>query len=37
MNKDERQDRGALSHKVRIAKYAPTYAFTPLFLSIDIL
>ena len=27
----QRQDRGASSHKERIAEYAPTYAFTPLF------
>ena len=37
MNRDERQDRGASSHRERIAEYAPTYAFTPSFLSIDIL
>ena len=37
MNKDERQDRGASSHKERIAEYAPTYAFTPFLLNIDIL
>ena len=37
MNRDKRQDRGASSHKERIAEYAPTYAFTPLVLNIDIL
>ena len=31
MNRNERQDRGVSSHKERIAEYAPTYAFTPLF------
>ena len=37
MNKDEKQDQGASSHKERIAEYAPTYAFTSLFFNIDIL
>ena len=37
MNRDERQDLGASSHKKRIAEYAPTYAFIPLFFNIDIL
>ena len=37
VNRDERQNRGASSHKERIAEYVPTYAFTPLFLNIDIL
>ena len=31
---NERQDRGALSHRERIAEYAPTYAFTPFFLAL---
>ena len=37
VNKDKRQDRGASSHKERIAEFALTYAFTPLLLNIDIL
>ena len=38
LNRNERQDRGASSHRERIAKYAPTYAFTPcFFFNIDIL
>ena len=38
MNMSEKQDRGASSHKERIAEYVPTYTFTPyLFLNIDIL
>ena len=37
MNRDEKQDRGASSHKERIEEYVPTYAFTPLFWNIDIL
>ena len=38
LNRSEKQDRGALSHKERIAEYVLTYAFTPyLFLNIDIL
>ena len=37
VNKDKRQDQGALSHKERIAEYTPTYAFTPFLLNIDIL
>ena len=37
VNRGKRQDRGASSHKERIAEYAPTYAFTPLFLNINIL
>ena len=37
MNRDERQDRGASSHKERIAEYAPAYAFTPFLLNMDIL
>ena len=34
---DEREDRGASSHKVRIAKCALTYEFISLFFNIDIL
>ena len=34
LNKNERQDRGASSHRERIAEYAPTYAFTPFFLTL---
>ena len=34
---DKRQDRGASSHKEIIAEYAPTFAFTPFLLNIDIL
>ena len=37
VNMDKRQDRGVSSHKERIAEYAPTYAFTPFLLNIDIL
>ena len=37
VNRDKRQDRGASSHKEKIAEYAPTYAFTPFLLNIDIL
>ena len=37
VNKNERQDRGASSQREIITKYAPTYAFTPFFLTIDIL
>ena len=31
MNMDERQDRGASSHKEIIVEYASTYALTPSF------
>ena len=31
LNKNERQDRGASSHRERIVEYASTYAFTPFF------
>ena len=38
LNRSEKQDRGASSHKERIAEYVPTYAFTLyLFLNIDIM
>ena len=37
VNMDKRQDRGASSHKERIAEYAPTYALTQFILNIDIL
>ena len=37
VKRNERQDRGASSHRERIAEYAPTYAFTPFFFNIDIL
>ena len=34
MNRDKRQDRGASSHTGIIVEYAPTFAFTPSFLTL---
>ena len=34
LNMNERQDRGASSHREIIAEHAPTYAFTPFFLTL---
>ena len=34
VNKNERQDRGASSHRERIVEYASTYALNPFFLTL---
>ena len=33
LNRNERQDQGASSHRERFAEYAPTYVGTPFFLT----